>query len=99
MAYQDHKFSGIVKSDPKRAAEEIVALYERLGSQKRVADHFRVSEGTMLRWIKRLEAKGTGILVKLDRKRSRIGGRPPQGSNRKALRKQGRSLDRRGTAT
>jgi transposase-like protein len=91
MAFKKNAFSARVVDDPKRAAAEIVAMYERLGaSQKRVAEKLDVSENTLLRWIRALEVAGTGLVTKIERvrKRSRQAGgkaRPAQGWARRAL--------------
>lgn len=87
MAYQKQDFASRIVVEPKEASAWIVEWYrEAKCSQKATADKIGCSEATLIRWIRILDEKGTGIRRALARaKRSalaegwhhrRKGGRP-----------------------
>lgn len=72
MPYQKHPMFAKVETDPKAAANEIVALYARKkASQQAVAKALGCAERTIIRWIKALEEKGTNIVQRLEREKER----------------------------
>lgn len=93
MAYRKHPFAVTIAANPKEAAATIVQLYrQEAANQKAVADRLQCSEGTVIRWIKVLDAAGmrlTPQLAKIKREaerdgwhhgRNRLGGRRPPAS-------------------
>lgn len=55
MAFQKHTLSSLIDVDPKTAAEKLLAAYtEARANQRNAAKKLGVSEGTIIRWIKRL---------------------------------------------
>jgi transposase-like protein len=92
MAYRKQEMSSLVEAKPREAADEIVALYEKCqANQQKVAEKIGCHETTLIRWVKRLEARGTHIAARMEkvRRRAQKAGvtstRPPQGWRRRLL--------------
>jgi transposase-like protein len=91
MAYRKNTMNSKIESDPKGAANDLVALYIQCdASQKQLAERLGCAEQTVGRWIKKLEEAGTGVVRRMDRAREQaarkgLPTRPPQGWRRKAV--------------
>jgi hypothetical protein len=73
MAYKTHPMAAEIARNPKGAADEVVALYDRCrASKKLLAAKLGIDErNTLNRWIKKLQAAGTDIVRRMDRVKER----------------------------
>lgn len=72
MAFLQHDFAARMVREPRAAAREILRRYQEAKcSQKQVALDMGCSEPTIIRWIKVLNEKGTGIRARMVEMRKR----------------------------
>jgi len=72
--FMKHDFAAKITVDPRGAAREILQKFAECDCvQKRVAKQLGCGQGTLIRWIAMLDARGTGLRAKLDALKARRG--------------------------